>query len=154
MDLESMDRDEAIAVLKQLLAKRGDALRKALQGDLTQLQELNKETAGELADFALDAAQCEMSSQMVEVQSRELAQTISALEKASQGVYGDCEVCNEQIALPRLIALPYTNVCIECARHAETHAKRVPAPKGLDRARDKGDSDDERYSYDDAETYA
>lgn len=39
-----------------------------------------------------------------------------ALEKMDEGVYGLCEVCNEQISLDRLKANPAARTCIE---HAE-----------------------------------
>ena len=56
-----------------ILIKRRDALRKALAGDLSLLKELRAQTAGDVVDAALDSAQDEISSQLAEVESRELA---------------------------------------------------------------------------------
>lgn len=117
-------RKETLQRLQQILVKRGNALRKALQGDLSLLADFEKQTTGELADFALDSAQFEMSSQLIDFQSKELIQIDAALEKMHKGRYGVCESCDCTIGLPRLIALPYTTFCIECAEEAESSASR------------------------------
>ncbi len=68
-----MARKDAILNLKKVLIKRRNALRKALAGDLSMLKELREQTSGDVVDFALDSAQDEISSQLAEVESRELA---------------------------------------------------------------------------------
>ncbi|MCA9123055.1 MAG: TraR/DksA family transcriptional regulator [Planctomycetaceae bacterium] len=114
-----MARKDAILNLRQVLIKRRDALRKALAGDLSLLKELREQTSGDVVDFALDSAQDEISSQLAEVESRELAQIEGALELMRQGTYGVCEGCDKPIPLARLQALPYAATCIECQREAE-----------------------------------
>ena len=65
-----------------------------------------------------------------------------ALELMRQGQYGACEICEEQIPLARLQALPYATLCIQCQREAEKsgNAQRSSADWGrlLDSV---GDSD-------------
>ena len=68
-----MARKEAVTQLKQILIRRRDALRKALAGDLSSLKELRQQTSGDVMDAAMDSAQDEISSQLAEVESRELA---------------------------------------------------------------------------------
>ena len=68
-----MARKDAIQNLKKVLIKRRDALRKALAGDLSVLNELREQTSGDVVDVALDSAQDEISSQLAEVESRELS---------------------------------------------------------------------------------
>lgn len=114
-----MARKDAILNLRQVLIKRRDALRKALAGDLSLLKELREQTSGDVVDFALDSAQDEISSQLAEVESRELAQIEGALELMREGKYGVCEGCEKPIPLARLQALPYAATCIECQREAE-----------------------------------
>jgi len=60
-----------------------------------------------------------LSSQLAEVESRELAQIEAALELMRDGKYGVCEGCEKPIPLARLQALPYAATCIECQRAAE-----------------------------------
>ncbi len=98
---------------------RRDALRKALAGDLSSLKELREQSSGDMLDAALDSAQDEISSQLAEVESRELAQIENALERMRNGTYGICEVTGKPIPLARLQALPYAIMCIEAQREAE-----------------------------------
>jgi DnaK suppressor protein len=114
-----MARKDALMKLHQILIKRRDALRKALTGDLSLLKELREQTSGDVVDWALDAAQDEISSQLAEVESRELANIENALERMREGQYGVCEGCSEGIPMARLQALPYATLCINCQREAE-----------------------------------
>jgi DnaK suppressor protein len=114
-----MSRKDAILNLRQILLKRRDALRKALAGDLSLLRELNAQTSGDMVDAALDSVQDEISSQLAEVESRELARIEYALERMREGQFGICEGCGVNIPLARLQALPYATFCIKCQREAE-----------------------------------
>jgi DnaK suppressor protein len=114
-----MTRKEAIRNMHQVLIKRRDALRKALAGDLSLLKELSAQASGDVVDAALDSVQDEISSQLAEVESRELARIEIALERMREGQYGICEGCGTNIPLARLNALPYATLCIKCQREAE-----------------------------------
>ncbi len=114
-----MSRKDAILSMRQVLIKRRDALRKALAGDLSLLKELRAQTSGDVIDAALDSVQDEISSQLAEVESRELARIEYALERMRNGHYGICEGCNTTIPMARLNALPYASFCIKCQREAE-----------------------------------
>ena len=50
-------------------------------------------------DVALDAAQNEISSQLAEVESRELAHIENALVRMRDGHFGKCEGCTISVAL-------------------------------------------------------
>jgi len=114
-----MGRKEAILNMRQVLIKRRDALRKALAGDLSLLKELRAQTSGDVVDAALDSVQDEISSQLAEVESRELARIEYALQQMRNGHYGVCEGCGSNIPMARLNALPYATFCIKCQREAE-----------------------------------
>jgi DnaK suppressor protein len=116
-----MTRKDSIDKMRDLLMTRRNALRKALAGDLSLLKQLREQTGGDVVDEALDAAQDEISSQLAEVESRELANIERALVRMKHGNYGECEACGERIPLARLNALPYATSCIECQRAAETN---------------------------------
>jgi DnaK suppressor protein len=116
-----MARKDALLSMRQILIKRRDALRQALAGDLSLLKELRAQTAGDLVDAALDSAQDEISSQLAEVESRELASVENALERMRNGHYGVCEGCGCKIPMARLNALPYATYCIGCQREAEKY---------------------------------
>ena len=114
-----MARKDALLNLRAILVRRRDALRSALAGDLSLLRELRSESPGDLVDAALDSSQDEISSQLAEVESRELASIENALERMRTGHYGSCEYCGGKIPMARLNALPYATMCITCQRDAE-----------------------------------
>lgn len=114
-----MARKDALVNLRVILVKRRDALRTALAGDLSLLKELRSESPGDVIDAAYDSAQDEISSQLAEVESQELANIENALERMKIGKYGQCEVCNGRIPMARLNALPYATMCIDCQRELE-----------------------------------
>ena len=114
-----MSRKDAILNMRQILVKRRDALRKALAGDLGLLKELHEQSSGDVVDAALDSVQDEISSQLAEVESRELSRIEYALERMREGHFGTCEGCETVIPMARLNALPYATYCIACQREAE-----------------------------------
>lgn len=138
-----MSRKEAILNLRQVLIQRRDALRRVLAGDLSSLKKLKGQAAGDVVDAALDTVQDEISSQLAEVESRELAQTENALERMREGQYGLCEMCNDPIPMARLTALPYATLCIGCQRISEREGVDVRADADWSRLLDQGASDKE-----------
>ncbi|MFO1062248.1 MAG: TraR/DksA family transcriptional regulator [Pirellulales bacterium] len=113
-----MSRKDALIKLRQVLVHRRDAIRRVLEGDLTALAELSM-ASGDLADAALDSAHEEVTSQMAEVEGRELVQIEEALQRFEEGTYGECVDCEKPVPLARLQALPYARCCINCQRASE-----------------------------------
>jgi DnaK suppressor protein len=122
-----MSRKDAIINMRQVLVTRRDALRKALAGDLSMLQELRAQASGDVVDAALDSVQDEISSQLAEVESRELSRIEYALDRMRAGQYGICEGCGCNIPMARINALPYATYCIKCQREAERQGATSPA---------------------------
>jgi DnaK suppressor protein len=133
-----MSRKDSITNMRELLLTRRDAIRKALAGDLSLLMQLR-----DVVDAALDAAQDEVSSQLAEVESRELANIDRALLRMKSGTYGECEICNGKIPLARLNALPYATSCIECQRAAENGTGPGGAGSDWSRVLDSGFADND-----------
>lgn len=135
------NRKEAMMSMHQVLIKRRDALRKALAGDLSLLKELKAQASGDVVDIALDSVQDEISSQLAEVESRELARIENALERMREGQYGVCEGCGCNIPMARLNALPYATSCIKCQREAEREASGGAVDVDWSRLLDTGGND-------------
>lgn len=114
-----MNRHESLQKLHGTLLRRRDALKRALEGDLSLLQDLHQHKTGDPLDAAADTVQDELNSQLIEVESRELASIEDAIAKFDTGSYGDCEDCGKPIPMNRLRALPYAVECIDCRRIAE-----------------------------------
>jgi DnaK suppressor protein len=115
-----MARRDALLRLHKTLVARRDQLLKRLGGELTGLH--NKIAAsGDAADLAFDSGREEVSSQLAELEARELNQVQRALDRLRQGSYGVCEGCAKKIPVARLNALPFTTTCIQCQREMETY---------------------------------
>lgn len=114
-----MARKDAILRLHRTLLARREALERALRGDLSLLEEQGGLAQGDSVDAATDTAQDEISSQLAQLESRELVQIERALKRMREGVYGRCEHCERKIPMARLNALPYSTTCIDCQREKE-----------------------------------
>lgn len=123
-----MGRKDALAKLREVLVLRRDAMRKAMAGDLSLLRELRDQGPGDMLDAAVDTAQDELNSQLLEVESRELTRIEEALDRLKQGTFGLCDDCEKPIPLKRLQAIPYATECIECKRKSEGRGPMLGLP--------------------------
>jgi DnaK suppressor protein len=76
------------------------------------------------ADFAEQAVELENGETLVALDREvhaELHEIERALRRIEDGSYGYCLACGEQIAEPRLQAVPSASHCIDCANKADTH---------------------------------
>src|SRR5438552_430835 len=113
-----MARRDALLRLHKTLLTRRAAMRRALAGELADLRKFKADT-GDSADVAFDSGSEEISTQLAELEARELSQIERALARMKQGSYGVCELCQGKIPVSRLNALPYSTTCIECQREME-----------------------------------
>jgi DnaK suppressor protein len=121
-------RDALLRLHKSLLARR-QHLRKKLAGELADLRDFRSpDKTGDSVDVAFESGSDEMTSQLAELDARELYQIDRALARLRQGTYGVCEgedgdgkPCGTKIPVARLNALPYTTLCIKCQREMEKH---------------------------------
>lgn len=115
-----MARSDALLRLhKSLMARRAE-LRKRLGMELEGMGHAKGSGAsGDSADAAFDSGSEEITSQLMELEGKELLQIERALKRLRQGTYGVCEGCGTRIPVIRLNALPYSTLCIKCQREAE-----------------------------------
>ena len=110
-------RDALLRLHESLVSRRGDLIRR-LGGDLKDLLHRSGDT-GDSADQAFESSGEEVSSQLAQVESRQLTQIDRSLARLKQGSSGHCEVCQKKIPISRLNALPFSTTCIECQREME-----------------------------------
>jgi len=128
-----MARREALLKLHKHLVGRRNALRQVLAGELSDLEGyMRGDQSGDAADVAFDSGSDEISSQLAELEARELAQVERALARLKQGTYGLCEACSKRIPVARLNALPYSTSCIECQREMEHNPGWLNGRRGGD----------------------
>lgn len=114
-----MSRKKSLEQMKEVLLQRRDALRQAIAGDDSMLMELSASSGGDEVDFALDCSHGEISSQLAEVASKELAYVENALGQFAEKSYGKCEACKSDIPMARLHVLPFATFCVSCKLKAE-----------------------------------
>ncbi len=126
-----MARRDALLRLHKTLSGRRDELIKRLSTDLEDLARAKHSSAsGDPADAAFDSTGEELSSQLAELESRELNQIQRAINLLKKGCYGQCEGCNSKIPVARLNALPYSTLCIKCQREAERDSNWLADRRG------------------------
>lgn len=106
-------------------------LRARLRGDLDQmtdeaLRRDQAESSGNLSNVPLHMADVgtenydqEFTLSLIENEQEVLGQIYEALARIDTGTFGTCEDCGQPIAKPRLQAIPYAKLCIDCARERE-----------------------------------
>ncbi|MBI2804872.1 MAG: TraR/DksA C4-type zinc finger protein [Planctomycetes bacterium] len=114
-----MARRDALLGLHKSLIDRRDELLRRMGGGLKDLLQRNREL-GDSADQAFESCGEEVSSQLAELESRELMKIDRALAMLKQGTYGLCEGCQKKIPVARLNALPFSTTCIQCQREMES----------------------------------
>ncbi|MFO0800642.1 MAG: TraR/DksA family transcriptional regulator [Gemmataceae bacterium] len=115
-----MARTDALLQLHKALVGRRTELRKRLGMELDILSAgKGMQRAGDAADAAFDSSGEELSSQLAELEAKELVQVERAIRRLKNGTYGKCEGCQTKIPTARLSALPYSTLCIKCQREFE-----------------------------------
>jgi len=126
---QTMAKRAALLRMHETLLARGADRRQKLAGDLANLRDFRAaDSACDSADVAFETSSDEMSSQLAEMDARELSQIERALACLLRGKYGVCEgdseKCQVRIPAARLNALPYTPFCINCEREMEKYPDR------------------------------
>lgn len=102
-----------------LLAQKAEIL-KSLEIQSEDMKSLIKTVeSGDEADVASDAIDRTLLNAMGAQDANRLQQINSALDRIKQGRYGFCLECGAEISQPRLEALPYAPLCIDCASASE-----------------------------------
>ncbi|AZZ47884.1 molecular chaperone DnaK [Rathayibacter rathayi] len=124
----SMDPDEAL-LLDALLAEQQAGMRLDTARLEASLVELLRDRADGTADDEHDPEGTPLSaewSRMAGVRDA-LARTSRELDAArarlGAGAYGDCASCGRPIGAARLAARPTAELCIDCARRAESRTR-------------------------------
>ncbi len=116
-----MDQKVLDAFQSQLEEKRDEILRDA-ERTLTELNE----QGGNIPD-ANDRASAESGRNFeLRIRQRErklLSKIDDALQRISDGEFGECDSCGELIGQKRLDARPVTSLCIECKTAQESEEK-------------------------------
>jgi DnaK suppressor protein len=98
---------------EQLLARKKELLLETTESK-ELINELMSESASDDADFAEISSDSFNMTAIRNKQMEELQDINLALNKIDDGTYGVCDMCDEQIGLPRLKIKPHARFCIHC----------------------------------------
>ena len=102
----------SLAQITDDLIHRRAALMERISRVTTDIQ---KEHSADWSEQAQERQNDEVLEAIGNESRNELAQINKALERIEDGTYTTCSSCGEDINLERLEAVPYTNLCIQCA---------------------------------------
>lgn len=89
---------------------------------------------GDIYDIASNERERELTLMLGDRDREKLAETEDALDRIKHGTYGICDECGEPIGEARLMAMPFTKVCIDCKSKDEREKgarKRYEEEPGL-----------------------
>ena len=97
-----------------------------------------------MADTGTDNFDREFALSLVSNEQEALYEIEEALKRLELGTYGKCETCDRAIAKPRLSAVPFARMCVQCQSEFERTNKRTQGqqPTFSDLAED-GDEEEE-----------
>lgn len=102
------------------------ALRDRLTGQIAALQGASLESPDwvNLEEDGTDAFERQLALKLASSEEDSLFEIDEALRRMDQGQYGVCEACEGSIEKPRLKALPFARLCIDCKSEQEKQERR------------------------------
>jgi len=103
------------------MTKHVNMLLQKLRQAQNELRELDRRLKATKGDYDLGRGdpiiyEWEMTLARREEIEQRIKSIEEALERAKAGKYGFCEMCGRPIQMERLEILPFTTLCVECAR--------------------------------------
>lgn len=125
-----MNRLQKMRLKKILLEKREEIMEKVKHIKQEVLGKSQRDASGDLsgytfhmADVASDNFEREISLGLAESEQELLYQIDDALERLRDKNFGKCRLCNKDIGIKRLGAVPYAQLCISCQEREEKKPK-------------------------------
>jgi RNA polymerase-binding transcription factor DksA len=72
-----------------------------------------------MADLGTASYEQQFTLSLMENEEQVLKEIAAAWDRIDQGTFGFCEECRKEIPQARLLVLPYTSHCVECAREVQ-----------------------------------
>jgi len=98
---------------KKALEQKRDAIVNAT-GKKALWENMEDTRQGDFVDQASDDNEVHVNLRLLQIDAKLLRAIEAAIERIDNGTYGICTICEEEITLARLNAVPWTSVCISC----------------------------------------
>ena len=119
-------RSSRYAELRKMLELRRQHLLSEVQGKMRDVRadggrERDVLDQGESSEVDI---QDDIELALIQMKSETLNKVNQALRRLEDGLYGNCFQCGDEIAAPRLLALPFAVRCKDCEEARETAVQR------------------------------
>ena len=104
---------------KEMLESRKEQISKNINGVNSELSQLSAMELNDEGDHASVNNNSMVESAIVQQQIQELKEIDVTLNKISNGTYGVCEMCEDDIGFQRLKVKPHAIYCIDCREIVE-----------------------------------
>lgn len=115
------------ATEKSKLREKLEKKRREVGESYRRSQAVNREATAEplqdLADQATESYRKEFLYSLTDGERNVLLQVEEAVRRMDDGTYEECSSCGDKIPLPRLRAIPWASLCIECQEREEAKKK-------------------------------
>jgi DnaK suppressor protein len=101
---------------------RTQLLRNARQ-DISAGRDASKDEGMDTYDLASESRDREINLILSDRERDKIAAIDDALGRIDDGSYGICDACEGEVAEARLVALPFTRLCVNCQADREREAK-------------------------------
>ena len=98
---------------KAALEKKRESIVKAT-GKKAHWENMEDTRHGDFVDQASDDNEVHVNLRLLQIDAKLLRAIEAAIERIEKGNYGTCTICEQDISLARLKAVPWTSVCISC----------------------------------------
>jgi DnaK suppressor protein len=98
---------------KTILESKRDAIFNA-SGKKTHWENMENTRHGDFVDQASDDNEVHVNIRLLQTDAKLLRAIEAAIARIDNGTFGVCTICEGDISLARLKAVPWTSVCIAC----------------------------------------
>lgn len=108
---------------RKLLADKKETITRKLTETITESKEMESNVAQDMVDKAETSYTKEFLLSLSNGEREQLLLIDEALKRLDHGEFGVCQVCRKDIGPKRILAIPWTPLCIDCQEKAEEEQK-------------------------------
>jgi DnaK suppressor protein len=115
---KDMKKKDLVSLKKLLIQKKAELFNKVKNAQIGISDTLDNNVGDEI-DAAIRSAEQEVYFELTANDKIAIEAVNNAIGKIEQDIYGKCECCGQEIAIERLMAIPWVRYCIKCQEDAE-----------------------------------
>jgi len=119
-----MSREQEILELKRELLEMAENLKSNISKAENEINLMRQQSPTDEGDYAVLINDTSIDDTLISKQFKKLKEIEQALGKMSEGNYGICEMCEEEIDIERLRVKPFAKFCISCREINEQEQKK------------------------------